>query len=53
MYGMFGLTALAAALLLAGQVLVAGGRDTGGNALASAELYYYPEVTFRDGFDVP
>ena len=38
--------------LPSGQVLVAGGRDTGNNALASAELYT-PEVIFRDGFDVP
>src|SRR5450759_356103 len=32
-----------ATLLLSGKVLVAGGRDTGGNSLASAELYT-PEV---------
>ncbi len=41
-----------ATLLPSGQVLAAGGADTGYNALASAELYY-PEVIFRDGFDMP
>ena len=41
-----------ATLLSSGQVLAAGGADTGYNALASAELYY-PEVIFRDGFDMP